>query len=585
MTAPSPPVQAQNDGRHHLWWQASGAGLFEAGMDQSDSVAPDLQKALPSLLVQGEGSLAAYAALVAEVCGAEQAMLLRVMASGSAACDAASGLGQPIADPQQVLRLHLEHEAASGRGVVLARLPLPTPATDRGAGLAYCGVALRDAEGGVTGLLCVLGSTVGQPAFEEPVPRLLQALAAPLAALSAASAGAGLQRLLSDNMTELAWLCDPDGCLLWCNPAFAERLDQGPATEALVARWRASGRTGLAPMLMRDGRCGWLSTRCEAVQQDGASLQLGMATEVTARVQAQMDLARLAPAKNGRAPLAVGLSRALADIIDRIRTSRLVAAPRLHSTGCDWMMIRCDPGLLEAAVLDLALAQATYAEASPLSIMLSAVGSDHAVLTVRLEPGALPGPDPLQGLPMVQRLLRECGGRVEAGGAPGLRILLPLHWASDQDRPMPAARILVVDDEAVVRMLVVDLLRERGHAVQEAEDAFVAMTRLQGDSELDLMITDIGLPGGFDGSTLARRARQIRPDLPILFITGYAFGTNNDVTLEPGIPVLTKPFTLSILSARITELLSAARVAAAPVAAAPVAAAPSPPPLPVQRGD
>lgn len=125
------------------------------------------------------------------------------------------------------------------------------------------------------------------------------------------------------------------------------------------------------------------------------------------------------------------------------------------------------------------------------------------------------------------------------------------------------ARILVVDDEDVVRMLVVDLLREHGHAVQEAEDAFVAMSRLRSGEAFDLMITDIGLPGGFDGSTLARCARALRPILPILFITGYAFGGRDGICLEPGIPVLTKPFTLQALAARIGMLLAPCGTAAA----------------------
>ncbi len=124
--------------------------------------------------------------------------------------------------------------------------------------------------------------------------------------------------------------------------------------------------------------------------------------------------------------------------------------------------------------------------------------------------------------------------------------------------PRATARILVVDDEAVVRMLVVDLLRERGHSVQEAEDAFAAMVVLESAAAFDLMITDIGLPNGFNGALLARRARSLRPHLPILFITGYAFDGKGGITLEPGIPVLVKPFTLSALSTRIADLLDAA---------------------------
>lgn len=128
---------------------------------------------------------------------------------------------------------------------------------------------------------------------------------------------------------------------------------------------------------------------------------------------------------------------------------------------------------------------------------------------------------------------------------------------TDPEPTANAARILVVDDEEAVRMLVVDLLREHGYTVQEAEDGFVAMSKLRSDDVFDLMITDIGLPGGLDGSSLARHARLLRPVLPILFITGYAFDAKGGITLEPGIPVLTKPFTLGALSARISTLLAA----------------------------
>ncbi len=139
---------------------------------------------------------------------------------------------------------------------------------------------------------------------------------------------------------------------------------------------------------------------------------------------------------------------------------------------------------------------------------------------------------------------------------PSAREALPSS-AYDMESQAGAARILVVDDEDVVRMLVVDLLREHGYAVEEAGDGYVAMSRLRSGDAFDLMITDIGLPGGLDGSALARHARMLRPVLPILFITGYAFDTKGNLALDPGIPVLTKPFTLEALSARISTLLAA----------------------------
>ena len=152
-------------------------------------------------------------------------------------------------------------------------------------------------------------------------------------------------------------------------------------------------------------------------------------------------------------------------------------------------------------------------------------------------------------------------GDGSAAAAP--RIVDPPGWgerlvpAGPEALPQAAARILVVDDEAIVRMLVVDLLREHGHAVQEAEDGHAALSKLRSSDVFDLMITDIALPKGLDGSTLARQARRLHPVLPILFITGYAFDVEGGIKLEPGIPVLTKPFTLGALSARVSRLLAA----------------------------
>ena len=309
------------------------------------------------------------------------------------------------------------------------------------------------------------------------------------------------------------------------------------------------------------------------------TLSLGLAVEVTARIDSDIEFARLGTLREGRGPQVLALDRVLGGMIERIGGMADGLAPELRRSGDETILVRCDAILLERALFDVALAYAAWPGADRLVVELSLPpAGSHAVLTLsprqrrpsqHTSPQRAPQPDEAsrgQGAPrlppMVRALLQASGGAVETlePQQPGLRLLLPLHQVPAA-APLPtAARILVVDDEAVVRMLVVDLLRERGHAVQEAEDAFAAMGIVQDGVQdglaLDLMITDIGLPGGFDGSTLARRARLLRPDLPILFITGYAFGTNNDVILEPGIPVLTKPFTLRALSSRIADLLT-----------------------------
>ena len=104
-------------------------------------------------------------------------------------------------------------------------------------------------------------------------------------------------------------------------------------------------------------------------------------------------------------------------------------------------------------------------------------------------------------------------------------------------------------------MLVTEVLKDAGMAPVEAEDGPSAMTVLQSDVALDLMVTDVGLPGGMNGRQLADAARAQRPDLKVLFITGYAENALiGDGVLEPGMQVLTKPFTVDSLLERVRQL-------------------------------
>ena len=118
--------------------------------------------------------------------------------------------------------------------------------------------------------------------------------------------------------------------------------------------------------------------------------------------------------------------------------------------------------------------------------------------------------------------------------------------------------ILVVDDEPSVRMLIADVLEELGFNVIEAPDGPTGLRELQSKARVDMLITDVGLPGGMNGRQVADAARVARPSLKVLFITGYA---ENAVLsagqLGPGMAVLTKPFPVETMAARIRSMIAA----------------------------
>lgn len=115
--------------------------------------------------------------------------------------------------------------------------------------------------------------------------------------------------------------------------------------------------------------------------------------------------------------------------------------------------------------------------------------------------------------------------------------------------------VLVVEDEPVVRDLVVEVLRDLGYRILEAETGPSGLGIVQTPVRIDLLVTDVGLPG-FDGRQLADRARFVRPDLKVLFMTGYAenamFGGSR---LDRGMQMITKPFPVETLAARIQEMI------------------------------
>ena len=175
------------------------------------------------------------------------------------------------------------------------------------------------------------------------------------------------------------------------------------------------------------------------------------------------------------------------------------------------------------------------------------------------------------GLSMIYGFARQSEGQVriysELGEGTTVRIYLPRHHgAMDEEQapvnlsqaPRAAAgeTVLVVDDEPSVRMLVTEVLEEVGYAAIEAADGVSGLKVLQSDVRIDLLITDVGLPGGVNGRQMADAARRVRPQLRVLFITGYAENAAlGNGHLEPGMHVLTKPFAMETLASRIESII------------------------------
>jgi PAS domain S-box-containing protein len=171
------------------------------------------------------------------------------------------------------------------------------------------------------------------------------------------------------------------------------------------------------------------------------------------------------------------------------------------------------------------------------------------------------------GLSMIYGFAKQSGGQAriysEVGQGTTVKIYLPRHSGNADDdtvgqdetklpRAEPGETVLVVDDEPTVRMLVGDTLADLGYQAIEAGDAASGLKVLESDAKIDLLITDVGLPGGMNGKQMADKARERRPKLKVLFITGYAENAAiSNGHLERGMHVLSKPFPMEQLAARM----------------------------------
>lgn len=172
------------------------------------------------------------------------------------------------------------------------------------------------------------------------------------------------------------------------------------------------------------------------------------------------------------------------------------------------------------------------------------------------------------GLSMIYGFAKQSRGHVRIESTEGegtnFRLYLPKHQGSAEIPLVTATSdpatgsgetVLLIEDDSTVRLIISDLLRELDYACIEAADGQAALPMLTSNTPIDLLITDVGLPG-MNGRQIADIARQHRPSLKILFVTGYAeHATGQAPFLEPGMEMVTKPFALDALALKIREMI------------------------------
>jgi len=264
-------------------------------------------------------------------------------------------------------------------------------------------------------------------------------------------------------------------------------------------------------------------------------------------------------------------------------------------------LTRCDANQLESAILNLAInardampegghlvigthngqvdqaTSAAYVDRRPgdyvcVSVSDSGTGMDAETMARAFEPFFTTKPlgqGTGLGLSMIYGFARQSEGYVEIESAPGrgttVRLCLPRfegeaddEAATAGDGPTPAEAgetVLVVEDEPVVRGLVIEVLSDLGYRVIEAVDGPQGLEIVQSARRIDLLITDVGLPG-LNGRQVADAARALRPELKVLFMTGYAENTALVAgSLDARMAVITKPFVMETLASRVREII------------------------------
>jgi PAS domain S-box-containing protein len=301
-------------------------------------------------------------------------------------------------------------------------------------------------------------------------------------------------------------------------------------------------------------------------------------------------------------PKPVNANQLITSIEDLLRrTIGPLHALEIVTAGGLWMIL-CDPNQLESAILNLAInARDAMPDGGRLTIETANAHLDNAYAAAQRDvtPGqyvaicitdtgtGMP-PDVIArafepffttkplgqgtglGLSMVYGFAKQSEGHLriysEVGQGTTIKIYLPRHRGAAEDelpgvsnteapRAEAGETVLVVEDEPVIRDLIVEVLQDLGYQALEAPDGPSGLRILQSHTRIDLLVTDVGLPG-INGRQLADQARVTRPDLKVLFITGYAENaTRASGFLDPGMEMITKPFAVEALTTRIRAML------------------------------
>jgi PAS domain S-box-containing protein len=299
-------------------------------------------------------------------------------------------------------------------------------------------------------------------------------------------------------------------------------------------------------------------------------------------------------------PIAVnGLVTGLSELIHRT-LGETVAVETVLAAGL-WQ-VEADPNELEAAILNLAVnardampgggkltietsnshideayaaahAEVVAGQYVAIAVSDTGAGMDETTVAQAFEPFFTTKPvgkGTGLGLSQVYGFVKQSGGHVkiysELGQGTTVKLYLPrltaavapVAAAEEPAAPEAASEetVLVLEDDDDVRTYSVEILRELGYRVLEAHDGPSALRLLERSSRIDLLFSDVVLPGGMTGAQVAQEARAFRPDLKVLFTTGYARNAIiHHGRLDKGVQLITKPFSSSELAVKVRDVL------------------------------